>query len=45
LEVRDAQLINDFMHSAKIEWGFKCSRVEEGRLERVVRGLEWEKED
>lgn len=47
LEVRDPALIAGFLHSAKEEWGFKCSRVDEGRLEKLMGegGVGWEKED
>lgn len=49
LEVRDPALIGAFLESARGEWGFKCSRVENGRLERLMgeggvgwAGEEWE---
>lgn len=45
LEVRDPSLIDEFLESARTEWGFKCSKVEKGRLERLVRGMGWEEED
>ena len=47
LEVRDPQLIDGFLESARIDWGFKCSRVENGRLEKLMGegGVGWEGED
>ncbi|ORY61945.1 hypothetical protein BCR35DRAFT_283426, partial [Leucosporidium creatinivorum] len=47
LEVRDPQLIDSFLRQAKEEWGFKCSRVEDGRLRKLMGedGVGWEDED
>lgn len=47
LEVRDPTLIAGFLHSAREDWAFKCSRVDERRLEKLMGegGLGWERED
>lgn len=50
LEVRDPDLISSFLESARKEWGFKCVKVEWGRLERLVGregdgGMGWKEED
>lgn len=47
LEVRDPQLIDSFLREAKEAWGFKCSKVEDGRLRKLVGedGVGWEEED
>lgn len=50
LEVRDPLLIRAFLQSAKEEWSFKCTQVEESRLERLLErgndgGMGWEPDD
>ena len=47
LENRDPALIDAFLRSARDEWGFKCSRVDDGRLGRLMGegGLGWVPED
>jgi len=48
LEVRDPALIANFIESAERDWNFKCSRVDHGRLKKLVEskagGLGWEDE-
>lgn len=47
LEVRDPQLIDSFLESARSDWGFRCSRVENGRLEKLLGegGVGWKSDD
>ncbi|GAA5848167.1 hypothetical protein JCM8547_004430 [Rhodosporidiobolus lusitaniae] len=48
LEARDPQLVADFLASASSDWSFKTSRVDHGRLKRLVESkestLDWEDE-
>jgi len=48
LEARDPALVVSFIESAEKDWNFKCSKVNQGRLKKLVGsktgGLGWEDE-
>ncbi|KAM0753846.1 hypothetical protein T439DRAFT_377976 [Meredithblackwellia eburnea MCA 4105] len=45
LEARDPLLIAGFLESARTDFNFKCTQVNEGKIEKIATGWGWSKSD
>lgn len=45
IEVRDPLLVQRFLDSARDDYGFKCARVDDARIEGVVRPWGWDRNE